>query len=93
LVEVDSVQSIQLLNGNNSGRILLLQGRPIQGPVVNYGPFVMNTEEEIRQTYQDYQKNQFGGWPWPRPDQIHSPDKGRFALHPKGQEQIPPGKL
>ncbi len=93
LAEVEAKNPMQLLNGNTTGRVLLLQGRAIEEPVVNYGPFVMNTEGEIRQTYLDYRENQFGGWPWPRPDQVHSGDKGRFALHPDGQEHFPPGKL
>ncbi len=49
----------------------------------------MNTEEEIRQTYQDYQETQFGGWPWPRPDMVHAEEKGRFALHAGGREEFP----
>jgi redox-sensitive bicupin YhaK (pirin superfamily) len=88
-VEVVSHQPIQLSNGKKVGRFLLLQGRPIQEPVVNYGPFVMNTEEEIRQTYRDYQESQFGGWPWERPDNVHQKDRGRFALHDDGREEFP----
>ena len=41
--------------------IYTLQGRPISEPVVQNGPFVMNTEEEIRKAYSDYRKTQFGG--------------------------------
>ena len=89
-VEVEAHRAIQMNNGSTQSRFLLLQGKPIQEPVVNYGPFVMNTEEEIRQTYRDYQESQFGGWPWPRPDMVHPLDKGRFALHSDGQEQFPP---
>ncbi len=92
-IELEPHLSVQLSNGASEGRFLLLQGKPIQEPVVNYGPFVMNTEEEIRQTYQDYQESQFGGWPWPRPDMVHPADKGRFALHSDGQEQFPPKLL
>lgn len=88
-VEVESHQQIQLYNGKKEGRFLLLQGRPIQEPVVNYGPFVMNTEEEIKQTFRDYQESQFGGWPWQRPDNVHPEEKGRFALHDDGREEFP----
>jgi redox-sensitive bicupin YhaK (pirin superfamily) len=92
-VLLDPLQEVLIENGESEGRFLLLQGRPIQEPVVNYGPFVMNTEEEIQQTYRDFQENQFGGWPWPRPDQVHPPEKGRFALHPGGEMLFPPESL
>jgi redox-sensitive bicupin YhaK (pirin superfamily) len=88
-VEVVPNRPVQLVNGSTAGRFLLLQGRPIGEPVVNYGPFVMNTEEEIRQTYRDYQESQFGGWPWHRPDNVHPVEKGRFALHSDGREELP----
>ena len=88
-VEVESHLPLQLTNGSREGRILLLQGKPIMEPVANYGPFVMNTMEEIRETYRDYQESQFGGWPWPRPDMVHPEGKGRFALRADGSEELP----
>ena len=90
-MELRADRPIEMVNGEKEGRLLLLQGRPILEPVVNYGPFVMNTKEEIQQTYQEYQQTQFGGWPWPRPDQVHPEQKGRFALHTDGREEEPPG--
>ena len=87
-IELEAHLPILMDNGDREGRFLLLQGKPIQEPVVNYGPFVMNTEEEIRQTFSDYRETQFGGWPWPRPDMVHPEDKGRFALHPGGLEEF-----
>ena len=36
-------------------RFLLLAGKPIREPIVQYGPFVMNTREEIEQAIADYQ--------------------------------------
>jgi redox-sensitive bicupin YhaK (pirin superfamily) len=41
--------------GAKGGRFLLLAGRPIREPIVQYGPFVMNTVEEIEQAVRDYQ--------------------------------------
>lgn len=40
-------------------KVLLYAGQPIRERVVARGPFVMNTEEEIRQAYQDYQEGKF----------------------------------
>ena len=70
--------------------ILVLQARPIGEPVVQHGPFVMNSTQEIRQAIYDYQRTRFGGWPWAKPDPAHSRDKGRFARFADGKEILPP---
>jgi quercetin 2,3-dioxygenase len=49
---------IQLFAKENL-RLVLFAGEPIKEPVVAYGPFVMNTEEEIRQAYRDYHEGKF----------------------------------
>jgi redox-sensitive bicupin YhaK (pirin superfamily) len=90
LAVVNAHQEIQITNGTIAGRFLLLQGKPINEPVANYGPFVMNTRQEIQQTYIDYQETRFGGWPWPRHDQVHGHDQGRFARYTDGSEESPP---
>ena len=41
--------------GKDGARFLLLAGRPLNEPVVQYGPFVMNTRDEIEQAIRDYQ--------------------------------------
>lgn len=46
---------VMLEGGDAGARLLLIAGRPIGEPVVQYGPFVMNTREEIEQTLRDYQ--------------------------------------
>ncbi len=78
---------VVLRAGDKPARILMLQGKPIDEPVVQYGPFVMNTREEIRQAYDDYRETHFGGWPWPQRDQVHPRDKRRFARYPDGREE------
>lgn len=50
--------SIALQAGSDGARFLLLAGRPLHEPIVQYGPFVMNTVEEIQQAVRDYQTGQ-----------------------------------
>lgn len=87
-IELKANQELTIENGKVDGYFLLLQGKPINEPVVQYGPFVMNTQAEIQQAMHDYQRTEFGGWPWSRRDQVHTRDKGRFARHADGTEDI-----
>ena len=89
LIQLHATEDIAIENGEQDAYFLMLQGKPIGEPVAQHGPFVMNTEEEIRQAFSDYQKTQFGGWPWPHQEQVHNKEKGRFAKHANGQEEIP----
>ncbi len=76
-------------SGAEPSSLLLLQGKPINEPVVQHGPFVMNTAEEIRQAFADYRATQFGGWPWNRSDNVHHRKLGRFARYADGREELP----
>lgn len=87
-IEVEPNFDIQLSAGEEDCSILVLQGKPIGEPVIQYGPFVMNTKEEINQAFEDYHETQFGGWPWPKYDQVHPRDKSRFAKHADGKEEV-----
>ena len=75
---------VTLENGEAPAELLLLQGRPIGQPVAQYGPFVMNSREEIQQAIRDYQRTGFGGWPWPSDEPVHARETGRFAKHVDG---------
>ncbi|MDB5904682.1 MAG: Pirin domain protein [Betaproteobacteria bacterium] len=52
---------IELQAGAQGTRALVLAAKPLREPVVQYGPFVMNTREEIEQTLRDYQNGAFAG--------------------------------
>ena len=88
-IELRADQQVELVNGEGVGEFLLLQGRPVGEPIVQYGPFVMNTQGEIAQTMQDYRRTQFGGWPWPDSAPVHGSDPARFARHSNGREERP----
>jgi redox-sensitive bicupin YhaK (pirin superfamily) len=87
-IHLESHQDAVVKAGIEPCEFLLLQGKPINEPVVQYGPFVMNSETEIRQAYADFQKTQFGGWPWPKRDHVHADAKGRFAKHGDGRLEV-----
>ncbi len=90
--ELAGGENIILKNGTTESRLLLLEGEPIQEPVVAHGPFVMNTREEIVQAFTDYQSTQFGGWPWTEDGPVSPGEKGRFARYEDGREETPPEK-
>lgn len=81
---VDASKELALKAGNSPAHLLVLQGRPIDEPVAKYGPFVMNTDEELQQAMDAFRLTQFGGWPWRHLDHVHDADRGRFAKYPDG---------
>lgn len=89
----ESKASIELnnLSASEKAKILVLEGRPIQETVFQHGPFVMNAREEIIKALDDYEKTQFGGWPWKTSDWVHPQSEGRFAITPDKKRLTPPG--
>lgn len=90
-IELRGDASVLICNDDlvDFAEFLLLQGRPIGEPVVQHGPFVMNTRAEISQAMADYQRTRFGGWPWADDAPVHGHDPARFARHPDGREERP----
>ena len=91
LVELNASDTIEIQNGSQVAKFLILEGLPIAQPVVQYGPFVMNSQQEIIQAKRDYGKTQFGGWPWVDKEVVHPREKGRFALYVDGTEELKGG--
>jgi redox-sensitive bicupin YhaK (pirin superfamily) len=88
-VELKPDQNVLVENGDKSGELLLLQGRPIGETVAHHGPFVMNTRQEIVEAYGDYNRTGFGGWPWSSVAPIHGAEPERFARHADGRKERP----
>ena len=51
--------SVRFAADKGNARLILVAGRPLREPVAKYGPFVMNTAEEIHQAIADYQAGRF----------------------------------
>lgn len=83
--ELDGNADILVKNGNEPTELLLLEGEPINEPVVAQGPFVLNTVGELRQAFMDYQQTEFGGWQWETSDPVNEPDSKRFAYYNNGE--------
>ena len=49
-------ERVSVAAGDSPARFLLLAARPLREPIARYGPFVMNTREEIAQAVEDYQR-------------------------------------
>lgn len=84
-MDLHADKEISIQNGDAPGSFLFLQGKPIGEVVVQQGPFVMNSNQEINEAIQEYRETAFGGWPWPTHDHTHAPERGRFAQHADGR--------
>jgi len=60
LVQFDRSGTDLVLESAKDSSLILLNGEPIEEPVVGYGPFVMNTKQEIQQAIDDYQNGRMG---------------------------------
>jgi redox-sensitive bicupin YhaK (pirin superfamily) len=59
LVIFDSGDEVTVQAGDDGIRFLLVSGKPLQEPVAWYGPIVMNTQEQLRDAFQELEKGTF----------------------------------
>ncbi|HWA62086.1 MAG TPA: pirin family protein [Caulobacteraceae bacterium] len=52
-------ETVRLAAGSDGARLILVAGKPLREPVAKYGPFVMNTEAELVQAFEDYRSGRF----------------------------------
>jgi len=88
-VELQSHSQVKIESRKGKNCLLFLQARPINEPVVQHGPFVMNTHGEINEAISDFRNTGFGGWPWPRHDNVHDTGEKRFAKYADGSHEEP----
>ena len=88
LIHLNSKEKLVIQNSSEISYLFFLQGKPINEPLVQQGPFVANSQEEIREAIQEYRSTQFGGWPYDTYEPTHGSKIGRFAKFVNGDEVI-----
>lgn len=53
-------ENVRVQAGPDGAEFLLVAGRPIREPIARHGPFVMNTQGELREAFEDFQRGKFG---------------------------------
>jgi len=56
----DEIRIQATLENKSPARVLLIGGRPLNEPIARYGPFVMNTQQEVREAFEDYRSGRMG---------------------------------
>ncbi|MFM7178650.1 MAG: pirin-like C-terminal cupin domain-containing protein, partial [Bacteroidota bacterium] len=59
-VQEEQGHSLLSLEARPGTKVLLLAGEPLREPIAAYGPFVMNSADEIHEAFEDYRNGRFG---------------------------------
>ncbi|GGE22326.1 pirin family protein [Psychroflexus salis] len=89
---LNPTEELLLKNATTKAEFLLLEGMPINEPVVQQGPFVANSRTEMMEVINTYQHSQFGGWPHDVYENVHDKNTGRFAQYANGKIEHPTKK-
>jgi len=92
-IKVHPTAAIELSAPSGPAEVLVLQGRDIGEPVVQHGPFVGNTQQDIMRAFSDYQRTGFGAWPWESDALAFGRERPRFAKFADGtleERPVPP---
>ena len=90
LIHLNSKEDVVIKNSTEVSCLFFLQGKPINEPLVQHGPFVANSQEEIQGAVKVYRETQFGGWPYKTSEPTHGSEVGRFARFVNGEEVSKP---
>ena len=86
--ELDPTRDAALTHsGAETSVLLLLQGRRIQEPKMQQGPFFGSTREDLEEAMQRYRRTQFGGWPWDSNEPTYALDAKRFSVYTDGRRE------
>ena len=80
MVEIFNKDKLLISCLDKETKILLLEAKPINEPIVKYGPFVMNTRDEISEAFNDYNETGFGEWAWNDDGPVHGNKYKKFAI-------------
>ena len=87
-LKMDGEADFVIEAGREPAKLLLLEAEPLNEPIINDGPMIMNTQEEVLQGYRDFWKNQYGEWPWKERDPLHPVGTGRVSSKEKNPEDL-----
>lgn len=92
-VVVDPALPTPLRAGEEQVKILVLQARPIGAPVVQQGPFVANSRDELVAAFEDYRAGVFGQWSHHSDGPVLPRETSRMARYPDGTLSLPPARI
>ena len=87
-VHADVAVTVESTDDSGS-ELLMMQGKPIEDRLVQRGPFMGKSEQDLMDAFNRYRSTQFGQtWPWDREDPMLDLDVGRVAMYADGRKVV-----